>query len=84
MLKEDKYFTQYVENYQPIPKDDENYTKCFYANQGEEIQQFFWEFGFAVVRDVLSVEEVNGMQLHSNRLICSQTSHAGRRLVDRA
>lgn len=58
-----KYFSQYVENIKPVPKDTENYSQSFSADQAEEIQKFFWEYGFVVVRDVLSADEVNGMGL---------------------
>ena len=42
-----------------IPKDKEGYCKSFSVNQEEEYRQFLDEYGFVVVDNVLSPEEVD-------------------------
>lgn len=46
--------------YQPlqVPVDEEGYAESFTIDQKVELQDFFRRFGFVVIRDVLSVDEI--------------------------
>jgi len=41
-----------------VPLDSEGHCQSFTVDQPEEIESFFWKYGFVVVRDVLNAEEI--------------------------
>jgi ectoine hydroxylase-related dioxygenase (phytanoyl-CoA dioxygenase family) len=41
-----------------VPCDNEGFCQAFTVNEPNEIAEFFWKYGFVVVRDVLSQEDV--------------------------
>lgn len=49
--------TGYLPPVYQIPKDSEDYLQSFSLNEEEEIKKFFTEYGFVIIRDVLSKED---------------------------
>ncbi len=43
-----------------LPKDDDGFIKSFAFDSDKEILEFFDEYGFVVIKDVLSNEEIDG------------------------